>query len=180
VAVVVIDGERPSVAARFEVEGSGLTEVLSGELDLDDALRQPRWLPVSILPRGGDGGSVGDLLQSEAMNRLHRTLLSETDFVFLAAPPVLAASDVLALASLADAAVVVATPRRTSRRELRAARSRLSRVGVPVLGSVLHGALPPPKEEKRRPDEDPFEDPPAPASEEKAEEEAPVHAGVPH
>jgi Mrp family chromosome partitioning ATPase/uncharacterized protein involved in exopolysaccharide biosynthesis len=183
VVVVVIDDERPTVAARFEVEGPGLAEVLSGELPVDDAVRQPRWLPVSVLPRGGDRASVGDLLQSEAMHQLHRTLLAEADFVFLAAPPVLAAADALALSSLADAAVVVATPRRTSRRELRAARSRLARVGFPVLGAVLHGATLPPKEEKkrRRDAEDGAEDSLVPGlPDAEADEEAPVHAGAPH
>jgi Mrp family chromosome partitioning ATPase/capsular polysaccharide biosynthesis protein len=184
VAVVVIDDERPDVAARFEVDGYGLAEVLAGEEQLDDVVRQPRWLPVSILPRGGEGVPVGDLLQSDAMHRLHRSLLSESDFVLLAAPPVLAAADAVALASLADAAVVVATPRRTSRSDLRAARSRLGRVGFPLLGVVLHGTPPAPPEEERRPDEDPFEDAPPVTSGDSAagadEEEAPVHAGVPH
>jgi Mrp family chromosome partitioning ATPase/capsular polysaccharide biosynthesis protein len=180
VAVVVIDDERPGVAARFDVDGPGLAEVLSGELALADAVRRPRWLPVSVLPRGGGGVSVRDLLQSEAMHRLHRTLLSETDFVFLAAPPVLTAADAVALSSMADAAVVVATPLRTARRDLRAARSKLSRVGFPVLGSVLHGAVPPPRKDKRRPDDDPQQAPPAASSDEEADEEAPVEVGAPN
>jgi polysaccharide biosynthesis transport protein len=179
VTVVVIDAERPNVAARFDVDGPGLAEVLSGELPVAEAVRRPRWLPVSVLPRGGDGESVGDLLQSEAMRRLQQTLLSESDFVFLAAPPVLSAADALALASLADAAVIVATPRRTSRRDLRAARSRLARVGFPVLGAVLHGTPPPPPKEGRRKGKDEVDELPPVPSDEESDEEAPVHAGAP-
>ena len=180
VTVVAIDPERPNVAARFDVDGPGLAEVLSGELPVAEAVRRPRWLPVSVLPRGGGDASVGDLLQSDAMHRLHQALLSESDFVFLAAPPVLSAADAVALASLADAAVIVATPRRTSRRDLRAARSRLARAGFPVLGAVLHGTPPPPPKEKRRKDGDEVDElPPAPSDEE-SDEEAPVHAGAPH
>jgi polysaccharide biosynthesis transport protein len=113
------------------------------------------------------------------MHLLHTALREEFDFVFLAAPPVLAAADAVALASLADAAVVVASPRRTSARDLRAVRAKLSRVGFPVLGAVLHGALPapPPSDPPPFADERPEALPAAGPTDDGAE--APVHAGAP-
>ena len=186
VAVVTIDDERPGVADRFDVDGPGLAEVLSGELALPDAVRRPRWLPVTVLPRGRRDTPVGDLLQSEAMHRLHRTLRAESNFVVLAAPPVLAAADAVALASLCDAAVVVASPRRTRRRDLRAVRARLGRVGFPVLGAVLHGTPPASPGADGAPVEDGVQAalPPAPgdeaAEEREGDEEAPVQVGARH
>jgi polysaccharide biosynthesis transport protein len=179
VAVVTVDGERPDVPAQFEVDGPGLAEVLSGVVPLDDALLRPRWLPVSVLPRGSRDLPVSDLVQSDAMHRMHRTLLAETDFVLLAAPPILAAADAVAMASLADAAVLVASPRRTSARDLRAVRARLGRVGFPVLGAVLHGSAttPVPGDWPPRDDVATEAPPPAPPTDDGAE--APVGVGVP-
>jgi Mrp family chromosome partitioning ATPase len=176
VAVVTVDGERPDVADRFDVDGPGLAEVLSGVVPLSEALLQPRWLPVSVLPRGSRDVPVSDLVQSEAMHRMHRTLLAETDFVLLAAPPVLAAADAVAMASLADAAVLVTSAKRTSARDLRAVRARMARVGFPVLGAVLHGSAGAPAGPPR---EGPLEAlPPASPTDDGAE--APVPAGAPH
>jgi Mrp family chromosome partitioning ATPase/capsular polysaccharide biosynthesis protein len=175
VAVVTVDGERPDVADRFDVDGPGLAEVLSGVVALPDALLQPRWLPVSVLPRGSRDVPVSDLVQSEAMHRMHRTLLAETDFVLLAAPPVLAAADTVAMASLADAAVLVTSAKRTSARDLRAVRARMARVGFPVLGAVLHGSARAPAGPRR---EGPLEAlPPASPADDGAE--SPVPAGAP-
>jgi polysaccharide biosynthesis transport protein len=180
VAVVTVDGERPDVPTQFQVDGPGLAEVLSGVVPLDEALLRPRWLPISVLPRGSRDLPVSDLVQSDAMHRMHRMLLAETDFVILAAPPVLAAADAVAMASLADAAVLVASPRRTSARDLRAVRARLARVGFPVLGAVLHGSATTPV----RGDWPPHDDvggealPPAPPTDDGAE--AAVGVGAQH
>ena len=180
VALVAVDGEHPSAADHFDVEGPGLAEVLAHAVPPAEALQRPRWLPVSVLPRGGEGVSVGDMLQSEAMHLLHTALREEFDFVLLAAPPFLGAADAVALATLSDAAVVVASPRRTSLRDLRAVRAKLARVGFPVLGAVLNGsAVPAADDRPAGPGEDliPEELPPAPPTDDGAE--APVHAGAP-
>jgi Mrp family chromosome partitioning ATPase len=162
------------------VEGPGLAEVLAHAVPPAEALQRPRWLPVSVLPRGGQGVAVGDMLQSEAMHLLHTALREEFDFVLLAAPPVLAAADAVALATLSDAAVVVTAPRRTSLRDLRAVRAKLARVGFPVLGAVLNGAAQPAADGRHAgPGDDtlPGELPPAASTDDAAE--APVHAGAP-
>ena len=179
VAVVTVDDEWPDAAGRFELDGPGLAEVLSGVVELKEALRQPRWLPVTVLPRGGPGVQLGDLVQSDAMQKLHRQLLAESDFVLLAAPPVLAAADAIAMATLADGAIVVTSARHTSARDLRAVRARMARVSFPVLGAVLHGSTPPPPMPQQ-----PWSDgdelpalPPAPPTDNGAD--APVHAGAP-
>ncbi len=179
VAVVTVDDEMPDAAARFELDGPGLAEVLSGVVELKDALRQPRWLPVTVLPRGGPGVQLGDLIQSEAMQKLHRQLLAESDFVLLAAPPALAAADAIAMATLADGAIVVSAARHTSARDLRAVRARMARVSFPILGAVLHGSTPPPQLPQ-----EPWSEgdglqalPPAPPTDNGAD--APVHAGAP-
>jgi Mrp family chromosome partitioning ATPase len=179
VALVAVDDERPSAADHLEVDGPGLAEVLAHAVPPAEALQRPRWLPVSVLPRGGQGVAVGDMLQSEAMHLLHTALREEFDFVLLAAPPVLAAADAVALATLSDAAVVVTAPRRTSLRDVRAVRAKLARVGFPVLGAVLHGT----PRASRRDGERPLDEStpeallPAPPTDDGAE--APVQVGAP-
>jgi len=92
-----------------------------------------------ILYGAPSGGSAPDLLEPSVMCRVIHELEAEADLVIIDAPPVLAGPETLAIAPLADAVLVVATPDRTSCADVREARSRLEHVGAQIVGAVLDG-----------------------------------------
>lgn len=67
-------------------------------------------------------------------------LKQSADLVLIDSPPVLAVSDALAIAQLADATIVIAQAKKTKRRELERTLEALDRVDATIVGAVLNRA----------------------------------------
>lgn len=120
----------------------GLTEVVGEGLSLDRAIRKIEVGPdllLSLLSRGRQPVAAADLLRSSAARSLFDTAKEEYDLVLVDAPPLLQVAYASTLAGLVDTALVlVAHGGSTS--QLEEARSRLSLIGVPILGYVYNGS----------------------------------------
>ncbi len=143
--VVVVDADlrRPRVHEVFATPRSpGLIDfVMDGDatsatrvVDLDGGAS------LAVIPSGATLGNPGELLASARVRELIRLLAEHFDYVILDSAPVLPVADSVALASSADAVVLVAQARRTTRRNLVGSIERLSRVGASVVGIVLNQA----------------------------------------
>ena len=139
-SVVLVDADlrRSAVARAFNLSNDvGLTEVLAGTVELDDALQPTDTAGLQIIAAGAIPPNPSELLGSKRMETLIAQLGRE-HMVILDAPPVLPVTDATLLTRSADGAVVVVAAGRTHREELERAVTSLTTVGGKLLGAILN------------------------------------------
>jgi capsular exopolysaccharide synthesis family protein len=139
--VVVVDGDlrRPVMTDLFGlVPGVGVTDVLTGEVQVDEVLQTYDKFPnLQVLGAGRTAPNPTELLSSKAMHSMLETL-AEDALVLVDAPPLLPVTDAALLTASADGAIIVATAQRTTTDELSKALENLHQVHGHVLGVVLN------------------------------------------
>jgi capsular exopolysaccharide synthesis family protein len=139
VAVVCCDLRRPRLHERMGVsQVPGLTDVLLGEVTLDEAVRRYD-TNVFILPAGSLPPNPSELLSSQKATAVIRALVEKVDLVVIDCTPVLPVSDALVVSRMSDATIVVADARSTDRKALRRTLQMLGQVNAPTVGLVLNG-----------------------------------------
>jgi capsular exopolysaccharide synthesis family protein len=139
VAIVCADLRRPRVHSIFDVPNEhGLSELLAGEIEFDEALKGADIVNLSVLPGGQTPARPAELLQSQAMAAAIDDLRGAFDLVILDCPPILGLSDCLAIVPLADATIMVVEAERTRSGAIVDAIEQLDHVGVAVEGVVLN------------------------------------------
>ena len=140
VRVLLIDCDlrKGEVAKAIGIDNSkGLTEVLSGELDVPDALRalEPNlW----ALPSGRTLIDPVALLASQEMVVLLKRVAARFDFVIIDSPPVLAVTDPAILAGLVDGVLLVAASGSTPRGGLIRTKKIMEASGARILGLAVN------------------------------------------
>ena len=141
---LLLDGDlrNPNAHVALELEtGVGLSELLRGEISIDEAV-QPTSIDGLFAVTGGqcDYAAVTALSRPE-LAKVIKAYRESFDHIVIDAGPVLAFADALLLGQQSDIAIV-ATMRDTSRVPLvNAAIERLRAVGVRVLGVVMNGVV---------------------------------------
>lgn len=139
--VLIIDADlrRPRQHEYFQVAGDvGLSEVLAGDIQPEDAL-VPTGVPgLTLLPAGRTPPNPSELLGSERMRALLR-LAGEDFHILVDAPPLLPVTDASLLATATDGTVLVVRQRKTRKDHLEIAKTMLDNVDARVLGLVLNG-----------------------------------------
>lgn len=139
VCLVESDLRRPRVMEYLELPaGPGLTEVLAGQLKLEDALRPWGGGMLSVLPPGALPPNPSEILGSHQMEQVISNLRASFDMVILDTPPLLAVSDAAVLSAQTDGAVVVVRYGKSTRDSVRNAVGALEQINADVLGSVLN------------------------------------------
>ncbi|MEU5254014.1 Wzz/FepE/Etk N-terminal domain-containing protein [Streptomyces longwoodensis] len=172
VVVVEADLRRPRIAAEWGLaRAPGLTDVLTGEVPVQRALRSVGDPPVRVLTAGRSSADPATLLSSPALPRLLRTLAADADLVLVDSPPLLSYADAAALAPAVEGVLFVVRAGRTRQGEARRALDTLAAVHARVLGAVLTGTRAgrladwrPPRDEEPPPPRD--EESPPPRDEE--------------
>ncbi|MGN6407159.1 MAG: polysaccharide biosynthesis tyrosine autokinase [Curtobacterium sp.] len=138
VLLVEADLRKPKVAEYLGLpSGAGLTDVLIGEVPLDEAVQSWGDRGMQVLAAGRIPPNPSELLQSGAMVDLIGAMRERFDTVIFDAPPLLPVSDAAILAHATSGAVMVAAAGRTNRLELRAALGAVHQIDAKVLGIVL-------------------------------------------
>lgn len=143
VCLVEADLRRPSLGRILDVPPEiGLTSVVAGEVELDEAL--VAWGPdrLRVLLSGPVPPNPSELLESERTIALLETLRADHDVVIIDAPPVHPVADAAVLARLFGGAVLVVGAGRVRERDVRRAAARLTSVGATIHGTVLNLARP--------------------------------------
>ncbi|MEV0715080.1 GNVR domain-containing protein [Asanoa sp. NPDC050611] len=134
----------------------GLGDVLTGKVPLRAAVqRAPRVPSLRVVTTGGTG-SAGGLLQSQALRQALAQLRRRDWYIVIDAPSTASSADAQSLARLADAAILTVELRRTRRPEVVDAVAQLTRVGTPLLGTVVIPRLTPGAETQHGDDEADF------------------------
>ncbi len=108
VLLVDADFRRPSVHRLFGVpEGPGLTDVLMGGVELNQALVNVENYHLTLLPAGAIPGHPAELLGSAAMRRVLDTLRTRFDRILIDMPPVAPLADLHILAPMADGLLMI-------------------------------------------------------------------------
>ena len=139
--VTLVDGDlrRSSVAQSFGlVEGAGLTDVLTGRVDVADVSQHPADYPnLAILGAGAPPPNPSELLGSQTMRNLLRRLAQDS-VVIVDAPPLLPVTDAAVLTAVTDGAFIVLSTGRTLDTELEAALNHIEAVKGRTLGIVFN------------------------------------------
>jgi len=116
----------------------GLTDVLAGEVRVDQALIPWNRGVIHFLPRGTKPPNPAELLSSQQMVRLLNHLRGMFDIVIIDAPPLLPITDAALLSRIADGALILVRYGKTTRDQLATATAALERVGARTLGAVVN------------------------------------------
>ncbi|MGH8323789.1 MAG: polysaccharide biosynthesis tyrosine autokinase, partial [Steroidobacteraceae bacterium] len=116
----------------------GLTEVLTGALDLERAIGPTGIDQFDFLGAGSAPPNPTELLGSAKMAGLLADLHGRYRYIVIDSSPVLPVSDALLLAHTVDGVVVVANGAATPRQQVRAACARLGHARGKLLGLVLN------------------------------------------
>ena len=139
VALVDADLRLPSVAEYMGLEGEvGLTTVLIGQVDLQEAIQPWGDHNLHVLTSGEVPPNPSELLGSRSMANLLEQLTSQFDIVLIDTPPLIPVTDAAILAKITSCALVVAAADRLHRQRLAYGLGSLEDVGARVFGVVLN------------------------------------------
>jgi succinoglycan biosynthesis transport protein ExoP len=91
-----------------------------------------------VITSGSPPPSPADLLGSEEMQALLKTLAASYDLVVIDAPPILVIADPIPLIGMVDGVIVVARLNKTTTDQAQSLRQQLENLGAPVLGVVAN------------------------------------------
>jgi capsular exopolysaccharide synthesis family protein len=118
----------------------GLSELMSGRLSLDHAIRATSAAGVSVLGAGALPKNPSELLASERMKTLLHTLKRRYSYVVLDTPEATTTSDASLLGAVADGIILVVRLVTTPRQYVEQTYNMLESLGGNVLGTCLTGA----------------------------------------
>lgn len=116
----------------------GLTEVLAGARNLQEAIHQTHIEGLDLLGAGMEPPNPTELVGSDKMREVLGLLTTMYDVVIVDSPPVLPVSDSQLLATMVDGVVVVINSRKTSKQQVRAACTKLEFARAKIFGVVLN------------------------------------------
>lgn len=138
VLLIEADLRRPRLADYLGIERAvGLTNVLAGQVGVDEVLQIWGRGGLAVLPSGSIPPNPSELLGSEAMTELLQELRARFDIIVLDTPPLLPVTDAAVASVQADGAVVVVRYGKTKRTQVVTAINTLKSVDARILGCVL-------------------------------------------
>lgn len=141
-SVCLVDAglRRPMISSMFDIESTaGLSDVLVGDVELDDVLASWNSGMLTILPAGSLPPDPAALLGSDSMAHLVAELRSRFDIVIYDSDPMIAVTDAVVLSRAVDGMVMVVRSGSTTRDHLSSALEMAREARVRVLGTVHFG-----------------------------------------
>lgn len=139
VLIVDCDLRKPRLHQVFKISNrAGLVNQLTGTADLDTVILPTEVPNLWVLPSGPMPPNPSELLASERLRDLLRTLRGRFDYVIVDTPPALAVTDATLVGTLADGVVLTLRSHKVTREEVRLVRDRLRHADIKVLGAVLN------------------------------------------
>jgi len=139
--VILIDCDlrKPAIHKIFGLENHvGLTSVLTGQKDLESALRPTQSENLRLLTAGPIPPNPAELLQSKAMQATLAQVKEHADKILIDAPPVLPVADAMILASYVDGVIFVIGVKQVPKDMVRRAKEQLDGANARILGVVLN------------------------------------------
>lgn len=141
VLLVDTDLRKPSIHYTFKVSNmEGLTNVLTREISIEDAIDQTYVPNLNILTSGPIPPNPSELLNSDAMETVVKYLYERFDHIVFDTPPILAVTDPQILANKCDGVVMVVCSRKTRKDRALKAKELLEKAQSHLLGVVVNAA----------------------------------------
>ncbi|MGH9754238.1 MAG: GumC family protein [Blastocatellia bacterium] len=140
-SVLLIDADlrRPAVHKAFKIPHSrGISNYLSSHTPLDDLIVKLPIPNLSVLPCGPIPPNPAELISSDRMKELLRTLSQQFDHILIDSPPLISVTDPVILSTMVDGSILVVQSGKSTRELVRRARRELAGVGARVFGVVLN------------------------------------------
>ncbi len=138
--IVDTDFRRPMQHRIFGLDrqARGLSCVLAGQMDLDEAIEELPMANLGVLTCGPDVPNPAEMLNSNRFAEVLKTLAGRYDRVLVDSPPVIAVTDAQIVAALCDVTVLVLRAQKSTRRVTMQACDSLAGVGGRLLGVVVN------------------------------------------
>lgn len=139
--VILVDADlrRPTVHKLCGLERRpGLTNVLVGELALEEALQDTMARNLRVLTAGPLPPNPAEILNSHAMRLIHASLREQADMVIYDSPPCLATADAQVLSPDVDGVLYVAQFGETKKSAMRHSADLLHQAHARILGVVFN------------------------------------------
>lgn len=140
--VLLIDADlrRPAVARLLvEKAAPGLSNILAGLVDTEEALRKDIYPNLDIIFSGDMPPNPSELLGNEKMKELIETMAPQYDYILVDTPPVNVVSDACIVANLLDGVLMLVRQGRSKKEAVRRAVANLELTGAKILGFILNG-----------------------------------------
>ncbi|HVS19219.1 MAG TPA: CpsD/CapB family tyrosine-protein kinase, partial [Planctomycetota bacterium] len=115
----------------------GLSELLAGRLPLDSATRATSAQGLAVIGAGSNPRNPSELLASDRMRALLRTLKQRYSYVVVDTPEATTTSDASVLGSICDGILLVVRQGWTPKHYVEATHNQLEALGGNVLGTCL-------------------------------------------
>jgi len=140
VLIIDCDLRRPRIHAHFEVPNTkGLTNWLSGEIDMDSLLQSYEKQPnLKFLMAGPIPPNPAELLGSDEMRKLIGLLSARFAHIIIDSPPAISFTDASMLSTMVAGVVLVVHGGKSSRAVVRRAKQQLLDVGAHIFGVVVN------------------------------------------
>lgn len=138
VLAIECDVRQPSFRARLKSDSAaGLLDVLRGEADWREVVREDALTGMEFISAGKPGGEPLSLFQSQQMRQFLEEAREQYSLILLDAPPVEAIAEARMAATLADATLLCVRWRRTTTRTVLHALDLLRDAHATVIGALL-------------------------------------------
>lgn len=140
VLLVDCDLRRPRLHSVLGLDNEvGLSNLLAGEGTLADALQRVPGIPsLYLLASGPLPPNPSELLASNRTRELMSVISDACDVALLDSPPVLSVTDSMIVSRAASATIMVTRRKRSTRRQLAKATTRITDADAALIGAVLN------------------------------------------
>ncbi|MDC4371469.1 polysaccharide biosynthesis tyrosine autokinase [Acinetobacter baumannii] len=139
--VLLIDADmrRGYMHKYFDVDVKpGLSELLSGQADLQKVLHKTQVANLDVITRGKSPTNPSEILSSNQFKELLEQLQSQYDHIIIDTPPVLAVTDGIIISQYTGVNLIVARYAKSQIKELELTVNRFEQAGVKVNGFILN------------------------------------------
>ncbi|EMF9109540.1 polysaccharide biosynthesis tyrosine autokinase [Acinetobacter baumannii] len=139
--VLLIDADmrRGYTHKYFDVDVKpGLSELLSGQADLQKVLHKTQVANLDVITRGKSPTNPSEILSSNQFKELLEQLQSQYDHIIIDTPPVLAVTDGIIISQYTGVNLIVARYAKSQMKELELTVNRFEQAGVKVNGFILN------------------------------------------
>ncbi|QIT19598.1 polysaccharide biosynthesis tyrosine autokinase [Acinetobacter pittii] len=139
--VLLIDADmrRGYMHKYFDVDVKpGLSELLSGQADLQKVLHKTPVANLDVITRGKSPTNPSEILSSNQFKELLEQLQGQYDHIIIDTPPVLAVTDGIIISQYTGVNLIVARYAKSQMKELELTLNRFEQAGVKVNGFILN------------------------------------------
>ncbi|HBI8871744.1 polysaccharide biosynthesis tyrosine autokinase [Acinetobacter baumannii] len=139
--VLLIDADmrRGYMHKYFDIDVKpGLSELLSGQADLQKVLHKTQVANLDVITRGKSPTNPSEILSSNQFKELLEQLQSQYDHIIIDTPPVLAVTDGIIISQYTGVNLIVARYAKSQMKELELTVNRFEQAGVKVNGFILN------------------------------------------